>query len=102
MSPLDRSRRHKCQLCLSLPAALGVTALGTDLPALMPNYGLRGVGGFIAKLLCISHSGCSHPPLCLVACKCLRAAEPRCPLQSTLLPHSQHLGFPLGSALLPN
>lgn len=48
---------------LTLLAALGVTVLGTDLPVLIPSYGLREVGSFIAKPLYISHSGCSHPLL---------------------------------------
>lgn len=50
MSSLDKEQGvDKYQLCLTLLAALGVTALGTDLLNLVPSYGLRGVGGLIAK-----------------------------------------------------
>lgn len=61
---------------LTLLAALGVTVLGTDLPVLIPSYGLREVGSFIAKPLYISHSWLLPSTSLPVACKCLWAAEP--------------------------
>lgn len=86
---------------LTLLAALGVTVLGTDLPVLIPSYGLREVGSFIAKPLYISHSGCSHPLLYqwhVNAC----GQQSHTATAEHLLPCSQHPSFPLGSAPLPN